>query len=33
MTPRAALLLDIVLGASAWGAVIACGYWIVEWSR
>ena len=25
MTPRAILLLDIVLGASAWGVIIACG--------
>lgn len=33
MTLRAALILDIVLGASAWAAVIACGYLIVEWSR
>ena len=33
MTPRAALLVDIVLGASAWAVVIACGWLIVEWSR
>jgi len=26
MSSRAILLLDLALGASAWGAVFACGY-------
>ena len=33
MTPRAAMIVDIVLSATAWGVVLAIWYLVAEWVR